>query len=31
MQTVLVPADAGPWRVEVPSGTADLLIATPRF
>ena len=31
MQTVLVPADAGTWRVDVPSGRADLLIATPRF
>ena len=31
MQTVLVPADAGSWRVEVPSGSADLLIATPKF
>jgi mannose-6-phosphate isomerase len=31
MQTVLVPADAGSWRVDVPSGSADLLIATPKF
>jgi mannose-6-phosphate isomerase len=31
MQTVLVPADAGCWRVEIPSGTVDLLVATPRF
>ena len=31
MQTVLVPADAGTWRVDVPSGSADLLIATPKF
>jgi mannose-6-phosphate isomerase len=31
MQTVLVPADAGRWRVEIPSGNADLLVATPRF
>jgi mannose-6-phosphate isomerase len=31
MQTVLVPADAGSWSVEVPSGSADLLIATPKF
>lgn len=31
MQTVLVPADAGAWRVDVPSGTANLLVATPRF
>jgi mannose-6-phosphate isomerase class I len=31
LQTVLVPADAGSWRVEIPGGTADLLVATPRF
>ena len=31
MQTVLVPADAGSWRVEVPSGSVNLLIATPKF
>ena len=31
MQTVLVPADAGTWRVDIPSGGADLLVATPRF
>jgi mannose-6-phosphate isomerase len=31
MQTVLVPADAGSWRVDVPSGSADLLVATPKF
>jgi mannose-6-phosphate isomerase len=31
MQTVLVPADAGAWRVDVPSGAADLLVATPKF
>jgi mannose-6-phosphate isomerase len=31
MQTVLVPADAGSWRVDIPTGTADLLVATPRF
>lgn len=31
MQTVLVPAAAGAWRVEVPQGSADLLVATPRF
>jgi mannose-6-phosphate isomerase len=31
MQTVLVPADAGAWSVDVPSGTADLLVATPKF
>jgi mannose-6-phosphate isomerase len=31
LQTVLVPADAGSWRVDVPSGSADLLVATPRF
>ena len=31
MQTVLIPADAGTWRVEIPSGSADLLVATPRF
>ena len=31
MQTVLVPADAGSWCVDVPSGSADLLVATPKF
>jgi mannose-6-phosphate isomerase class I len=31
MQTVLVPAAAGGWRIDVPSGSADLLVATPRF
>jgi mannose-6-phosphate isomerase len=31
MQTVLVPADAGSWCVEVPNGTATLLVATPKF
>jgi mannose-6-phosphate isomerase len=31
MQTVLVPADAGSWRIEAPQGGADLLVATPRF
>jgi len=31
MQTVLVPADAGSWRVDVPSDSVDLLVATPKF
>jgi hypothetical protein len=31
MQTVLVPTDAGSWRVDVPSGDATLLVATPKF
>jgi len=31
MQTVLVPADAGTWRVDVGAGSAELLVATPRF
>jgi mannose-6-phosphate isomerase len=31
MLTVLVPSDAGSWRVDVPSGSADLLVATPKF
>jgi mannose-6-phosphate isomerase class I len=31
MQTVLVPADAGSWRVDIPTGSADLLVAAPRF
>ncbi len=31
MQTALVPADAGWWRVDVPLGSVDLLVATPRF
>jgi mannose-6-phosphate isomerase len=31
MQTVLIPADAGTWRIEIATGTADLLVATPRF
>jgi mannose-6-phosphate isomerase len=31
MQTVLIPADAGSWRVDIPTGSADLLLATPRF
>jgi mannose-6-phosphate isomerase len=31
MQTVLVPADAGGWCVELSSGSADLLVATPRL
>ena len=31
MQTVLVPMDASSWRVEVPSGDATLLVATPKF
>jgi mannose-6-phosphate isomerase len=31
MQTVLVPADADRWRVDIPTGSADLLVATPRF
>jgi hypothetical protein len=31
MQTLLVPADASRWRIEVPAGTADLTVATPRF
>jgi len=31
MQTVLVPADAEKWSVDVPNGLADLLLATPKF
>ncbi len=31
MRTVLVPADAGSWRVDVPTGSADLLVATPKL
>ena len=31
MQTVLVPDDAGSWRIDVPSGSVDLLLATPKF
>lgn len=31
MQTVLVPADAGSWCVDVPGSSADLLVATPEF
>jgi mannose-6-phosphate isomerase len=31
LQTVLVPADAGSWRVELAEGPVDLLVATPRF
>ena len=31
MGTVLVPADAGTWSVDVANGVADLLVATPRF
>ena len=31
MQTVLVPADAEAWRVDVPQGVANLLVATPKF
>ena len=31
MQTVLIPADAVSWRVDIPTGSADLLLATPRF
>jgi len=31
MQTVLVPADAESWQVDVTGETADLLVATPRF
>jgi len=31
LQTVLVPADAGTWRVEVGANGASLLVATPRF
>jgi mannose-6-phosphate isomerase len=31
MQTVLVPADADSWCVDVPSGSLDLLVATPKF
>jgi mannose-6-phosphate isomerase len=31
LQTVLVPADAGSWRVDVADGAANLLVATPRF
>jgi mannose-6-phosphate isomerase len=31
LQTVLVPADAGSWRVEISSGSVSLLVATPRF
>jgi mannose-6-phosphate isomerase len=31
MQTVLIAADAGAWRVDIPTGSADLLVATPRF
>lgn len=31
LQTVLVPADAGSWRIEPADGPMDLLVATPRF
>ena len=31
MQTALVPANAGHWRVEIPSGSADLLVTAPRL
>lgn len=31
LQTVLVPADAGVWSVELADEPADLLVATPRF
>jgi len=31
LQTVVVPADAGTWRVDIPSGSAELLVATPRL
>jgi len=31
MQTVLVPADAGSWCVEVEGPSASLLVATPKF
>jgi mannose-6-phosphate isomerase len=31
MRTVLVPADAGAWRLDVPGGGADLLVATPKY
>jgi mannose-6-phosphate isomerase len=31
LQTVLVPADAGSWRVELADQPVDLLVATPRF
>lgn len=31
MQTVLVPADAGTWRVDAAEGSVDLLLATPSF
>lgn len=31
LQTVLVPADAGAWRVDPADGAVDLLVATPRF
>jgi mannose-6-phosphate isomerase len=31
LQTVLVPADAGAWRVDLSGGPVDLLVATPRF
>ncbi len=31
MQTALVPADAGSWCVDVPAGSMDLLVATPRL
>jgi mannose-6-phosphate isomerase len=30
MQTVLVPADAGTFRVDIPADSADLLVAAPR-
>jgi mannose-6-phosphate isomerase len=31
MQTALVPADAEAWRVDVANGSANLLVATPKF
>jgi mannose-6-phosphate isomerase class I len=31
LQTVLVPADAEWWRVDIATGSADLLVALPRF
>jgi mannose-6-phosphate isomerase len=31
LQTALVPADAGSWRIEAASSPVELLVATPRF
>ena len=31
MQTVLVPADAGRWRLSVLGDEAQVLVATPKF